>query len=1038
MNRFFIAFILLLSLAWEAYSQNGGKQIEVTGTVMDENKEPLIGVNIIVKDVPGLGAATDLDGKYKIKMEPYNRLVFSYIGYEKQEILVKDQLVVNVVMKLAESNAIDEVVITGTGRQKKLTLTGAVSTVKVDQLKSNPSGSIVNALAGNVSGVLAMQTSGQPGENISEFWIRGISTFGAGSSALVLVDGFERDMSQLNIEDIESFTVLKDASETAIYGSRGANGVVLITTKRGNEGKITIDAKVEAIYNTRTFTPDFVDGYQYASMMNEARITRNREPIFLDSELDILRMGLDPDLLPNVDWQDLLLKDGAMTYRTSLNMNGGGRNTRYFISASYLEEQGMYKTDQTLKSDYQTNANHKRWNYRMNADIDITKTTLLKVGIAGALRKQNEPGAYGDDIWRSIMGYNPVASPVVYSNGYIPAYGYTEYEDGISYQMNPWVLATQTGYRERWWNEIQTNVTLEQNLDFITKGLSFTGRFGFDTNNENTIRRVKRPELWKAERFRDQNGEIVYKRIVNKMEMTQTAYGDGDRKEYLEAEFHYDRMFAQHNLSGTFKYTQDSKVQTQNIGNDVKSAIARRHLGVAGRVAYNWNNRYFVNFNFGYTGSENLAPGNQFGFFPAYSMAWNIAEEPIIKKGMEWLSMFKLRYSWGKVGNDQMKDAAGNDIRFPYLYTIAQGESYNWGDYSFSNLYNGLRYTQPGSKNITWEIAEKHDVGLDLSILNDKFSLTADYFREQRDGIFMLRQFLPLTAVFDANPYGNVGSVRTEGWDGNFAFNEKIGQVNFTLRGNMTFSKNEVLEKDEENNVYPYQMEKGYRVNQAKGLIALGLFKDYDDIRNSPRQNFGTVQPGDVKYKDVNGDGVIDNGDRVAIGATTKPNLIYGIGTSASWNGLDVNVHFQGAGKSSFFIDGPTVKPFSGEQWGNILTDVVGNYWISRDISGTEATENPNAKYPRLSYGYNSNNYQASSMWLRNGSYVRLKTVELGYSLPKTLLTKVRLSGFRFFVIGTNLITWSSFKLWDPEQATDQGTKYPLPKSVSVGFNINL
>lgn len=1035
MKQIFFITLILFSFGLCAFAQGGKKQIEVTGTVLDENKEPLIGVNIVVKDVPGLGAVTDIDGKYKIKMEPYNRLVFTYIGYEKQEILVKEQTVVNVVMRVSESLAIDEVVITATGARKKLTVTGAVATVEVAQLKSTPSGSIANALAGIVPGVMAMQTSGQPGQNVSEFWIRGISTFGAGSSALILVDGFERDMNDLNIEDIETFTVLKDASETAIYGSRGANGVVLITTKRGKESKINIDAKVEAVYNSRTFTPEFVDGYQYASMMNEARITRNREPIFVDNELDILRMGLDPDLLPNVDWQDLLLKDGAMTYRASLNMNGGGRNARYFVSASYLEEQGMYKTDGTLKSDYQTNANHKRWNYRMNADIDITQSTLLKVGVSGYLKKQNEPGAYGNDIWKSIMGYNPVASPVVYSNGYIPAYGYTEDAEGISYQMNPWVLATQTGYRERWWNNVETSVTLEQNFDFITKGLSFIGRFGFDTYNENTIRRVKRPEMWKAERFRDMDGNIVYKRVIPKMEMTQFSESDGERKEYFEAEFHYNRQFKAHNLSGTMKYTQDSKVQTQNIGGDVKNSIARRHMGAAGRVAYNWNNRYFANFNFGYTGSENFAPGHQFGFFPALSVAWNIAEEPFIKKHLKWMDMFKLRYSWGKVGNDILD----NDIRFPYLYTIAQGsETYDWGDYNFSNSYKNIRYTQPGSPNLSWEIAQKHDAGLDVSLCGDMISLTVDYFNEKREGIFMSRKYLPYTARFDADPYGNVGSVKTRGWDGNFAFKPKVGEVNLTLRGNMTLSKNEVMEKDEENNVYAYQMERGYRVDQAKGLIAVGLFKDYDDIRNSPKQEFGTVQPGDVKYKDVNGDGVINSGDRVAIGATQKPNFIYGMGASASWKGWDINILFQGAGKCSFFIDGPTVKPFSSEQWGNIMTDVIGNYWISRDISGTVETENPNAKYPRLSYGWNNNNYQESTMWLRNGSYLRLKTLEFGYTLPKAITTRAHLNSVRFFLIGTNLFTWSSFKLWDPEQSTKQGTEYPLAKSVSVGFTVSL
>ena len=397
------------------------------------------------------------------------------------------------------------------------------------------------------------------------------------------------------------------------------------------------------------------------------------------------------------------------------------------------------------------------------------------------------------------------------------------------------------------------------------------------------------------------------------------------------------------------------------------------------------------------------------------------------------MDMFKFRYSWGKVGNDQM------DNRFPYLYNIGPGGTdYNWGDYNFDNKYTSLRYTQPGSPNLTWEIAKKHDAGLDMSLFGDVFSLTVDYFNEQRDGIFMQRRYLPYTSRFDADPFGNVGSVKTTGWDGNFAFKPKIGEVNLTLRGNMTLSKNKVLEKDEENNVYEYQMERGYRVGQAKGLIAVGLFKDYDDIRNSPKQEFGTVQPGDVKYKDVNGDGVINSGDRVAIGATQKPNFIYGMGASANWKGLDVNVHFQGAGKCSFFIDGPTVMPFSDGQWGNIMTDVVGNYWISRDISGTEETENPNAKYPRLSYGWNSNNYQESTMWLRNGSYLRLKTLELGYTLPKAITTRVHLNSLRFFLIGTNLITWSSFKLWDPEQSTKQGTEYPLAKSVSIGFTVSL
>lgn len=1026
MRYFLITCILLLSCSISTWAEN----IVVTGVVTDAQKEPLVGVNVAVKDVPGLGAITDINGKYKIAIEPYQRLIFSYVGFDKVEVLIKEQRVVNVTMKESAASSLDEVVITGTGVQKKLTVTGAITTVNVSDLMHTANGSVVNALAGNVAGVLAMQTSGQPGRNTSEFWIRGISTFGASTSALVLVDGFERDLDDVNIEDIEDFSVLKDASATAIYGSRGANGVVLITTKYGKPGKINIDAKVETSYNTRTITPEFVDGYTYASMMNESRITRNQEPIYQQDELNILRMGLDPDLYPNVDWKDLLLKDGAMTYRANLNMNGGGSTARYFVSLSYLKEDGMYKTDETLRKDYNTNANANTWNYRLNTDIDITKTTLLKVGVSGSLKKYNEPGLSGD-VWKSLMYQNPISVPVMYSNGYVPAYGTGE-------RTNPWVLATQTGYKEHWENTIQTNITLEQKLDFITQGLKFIGRFGFDTWNKNNIDRIKWPEQYKAQRFRDENGQIVFDRVTEEQKMKQTSSAEGNRNEIFEAELHYNRGFKEHHVGGILKFNQDSKVFTVGTGEDLKKGIARRHLGLAGRVSYNWNYRYFADFNFGYNGSENFADGHRFGFFPAVSVAWNVAEEPIIKKNFKWMNMFKIRYSFGKVGNDVLK--IGNDeYRFPYLYTIGDGTGYTWADYNYSNSYSGKRYTDLASNYATWEIATKHDLGVDLALFNDKFTATVDYFHEQREGIWMERKYLPSIVGLGSNPRANVGKVLSEGFDGNFAYREKINKVDITVRGNITYSKNTILEKDEENNVYPYQMERDYRVNQAKGLIALGLFKDYDDIRNSPRQDFGTVQPGDIKYKDVNGDGVVNDGDKVAIGATTRPNMIYGFGISASWKGLDVNVHFQGAGKTSFFIDGPTVYAFSSGEWGNILADVAGsNRWIEHEISGTMATENPNASYPRLSYGGNNNNYRQSTYWLRNGSYLRLKTLELGYSIPKPLVNKIRFNNIRLFLRGSNLLTFSSFKLWDPELGSSTGTEYPLAKSFTLGLSVNL
>ena len=1014
----------MLAICTSAFAQN--KTIKVSGTVTDEQNQPLIGVNVTIQGVTGFGTTTDVDGKYTIEMEPYNRLVFSYIGFVEQEILIKEQTKQNVVLKEDDATSLDEVIITGTGVQKKLTVTGAVTQISMDDIASTSTSNLTNMLAGNVPGVMAMQSSGQPGKNTSEFWVRGISTFGAGSSALVLVDGFPRDLNEISIEDIESFTVLKDASTTAIYGSKGANGVILITTKKGKAGKVNVDAKFEAAYNTRTMTPEFADGYSYASMMNEALITRNKEPEYSPEELEILKLGLDPDLYPNVDWQDLLLRNGAMTYRGSLNLSGGGNTARYFISGSYLNEQGMYKVDENIKKDYDTNANSQLYNYRMNVDVDITKTTLVKVGVSGSLRKMNEPGR-AINVWEALMRQNPIEIPAMYSDGRFPT-------RGVDADTNPWVLTTQTGYNETWENKIQTNITLEQKLDFITKGLSFVGRFGYDTNNGSNIRRMKMPELYKANKQRNEAGELVFNRIAAEQKMSQESGSSGSRYEYLEAELHYNRGFKDHNIGATLKYNQNSSISTVGIGGDIINGIARRNQGLAGRVSYNWKNRYFADFNFGYNGSENFAKGHQFGFFPAMSAAWNVAEEGFIRNNAKWINMFKIRYSYGKVGNDNL------GARFPYLYTIAGVDrGYQWADLGYNKSYTGLAYTSLANNNVTWEIATKHDLGIDLALFNDKFGLTVDYFNEYREGIYMTRNYVSyMVGLNGLAPAANVGKVSSEGFDGNFHFNQKLGEWDLTLRGNITYSKNTIEDRDEENAYYKYQLQKGYRVNQARGLIAAGMFSDYEEIRNYPTQQFGEVMPGDLKYKDVNGDGIVDGGDVVAIGATERPNLIYGVGLSARWKSFDFNVHFQGAGKSSYCIQGPSVYAFSQKEVGNILPDLVDGRWIDSTISGTEATMNPNASYPRLSYGGNSNNYRASTFWLRNGSYLRLKTLEIGYNLPQKWVNKIYSKNIRLFFIGTNLLTFSEFKLWDPEMGSTTGAHYPLAKTFSFGFNISM
>lgn len=1031
-------------LGIQAQSQDDNEKIiEVTGTVTDENGEPLIGVSVMPKDEAGLGAITNVDGVYKIKIPAYTRLVFNYIGMQQQEVLIKEQTTANVKMKTKEDNVIDEVVVTGTGSQKKLTLTGAVTTVDPELLRT-PTASLSNSFAGVVPGVFARQTTGNPGDNVSEFWIRGVSTFGAGASALVLVDGFERDLNDINPEDIETFTVLKDASTTAIYGSRGANGVLLITTKRGRDGKTRINGKVEYSYSTRTKTPEFVDGSTYARMMNEALESRNMSPAYSADDLYLLDNQLDPEIFPNVNWMDLLLKDGAPTFRANVDVNGGGANARYFASVSYVEEGGMYNSDSALK-DYKTNANYHRWNYRMNFDLNITKTTLLKIGVAGALEKQNQPGSIYDEVWTSLMGYNAIATPVKYKNG---RWG----SQGSGNHNNPWVLVTQYGYNEIWKNTINTTAELTQDFGFITPGLSAIVRYGYDIYTDNGNKHWKAPEGWQAERLRDSNGELVFTKKVDEQLMIANPYANGQKKEFFEAEIHYARNFGLHQVGAILKYTQDGT--TNNSQNDYVNqssddpieqmnidfqrtiqGIDRRHQGLAGRFTYGYANRYFIDFNFGYNGSENFAKHNRFGFFPAYSAAWNLGEEPWIRKAAPWIDMFKIRYSYGKVGNDYLS------TRFPFQgrFMTDDNDRYIFGDFGTSNYtYNGISYLMLANKDITWEVARKHDIGIDFYLFGNKFSGTIDYFRETRDGIFMTRNYLPqIIGVSNSQqPSANIGKVRSTGVDGNIAYTEKIGQVNLTVRGNFTYSKSKILEYDEQYSHYAYSRNSGFRVDQARGLIALGLFKDYDDIRYSPDQSAlkgdFEIAPGDIKYKDVNGDGKINDNDIVPIGSTTKPNLIYGFGVSAQWKGFDFNVLFQGVGESSFFINGFTVYPFSEGSWGNILTDVVGNYW------SLGKNEDIHAKYPRLTYGNNSNNNRASTYWLRDGSYLRLKNLEIGYTLPKAFVSSMHIQNVRFYFMATNLLTFSEFDLWDPELGSSNGQQYPLSRTFTLGMTINL
>lgn len=1032
MKNFLNIFAILLLLCFgqtEGYAQTKAKEsITVQGVIKDKAGETIIGAIIIAKNQPGLGVASDADGKFKFKVDTYDILVFSCTGMETKELPVLQIKDPNNVTVILEENAqtMDEVVITGSGLKKKKTLTGAFTTVETKLLNA-PSGQLTNSLGGVVPGIITQQLSGEPGENMSDFWIRGISTFGANSSALVLVDGVERSLNEISVEDIESFSVLKDASATAIYGQRGANGVVLITTKKGEKGKVKINVKLNYGFDQTGKLPAYANAYDYSRLANEAKVGRYESPLYTEQELRIIENGLDPDLYPNVDWQDIMLKKGASQYRAQLDLSGGSDNITYFVSGSYYNQDGIYRTHST-ENKYNTNSTYERYNYRANTVMNITKTTKVTAQLGGYLINRTQPGSTSADIWQSFTKNTPLTSPRKYSTGQ-----WTE----VNGTKTPELLMTQTGYKTIWQNKMEVTVNLEQDMAFITSGLKFSGVFAFDSWNDNNITRKKMPELWAAQNYRDSYGNLILRKISDVQNMTQESTTTGNKRYYMQAQLEYERLIAQNHRVGAFAMMYRQEVSDTNLGTDIIASIPKRNLAYSGRITYAYKDRYLAEFNAGYTGSENFEAGSQFGFFPAYSAGWIASEEPFIKGKLPWLTLFKVRGSYGEVGNDVI---TGAGTRFPYITLIQSDPSgYSWGEFN-SNTQKGYRIQKIGTQNLTWEIAKKWNVGVDFSLFKDKLTGTVDWFKDTRSDIFMTREYMPLIiGLADQKPMVNIGRMQAQGIDGNIAFTQRIGKVSLTWRANMTYQNTEILDKDEAANELWYKMEKGFRQGQTRGYISLGLFKDQEDIDSSPTQTSNTpILPGDIKYKDVNGDGKITTDDIVPIGYKNAPGLMYGTGLNLDWENFTFSFLLQGAGKRDFFVGNSGPHAFREGSSGNILQLMVdGNRWIPKEVSGTIDTENPNADWPRLTYGNNDNNNQASTFWIKNGSYLRLKNVEITYRVPQSFTRKFNMSGMRIGFIGENLHTWSSFKWWDPEGNNENGSAYPIPRTYSCYVNFS-
>lgn len=1016
-----VLFLLPLSLAAQT-------KIDIKGVVTDSKNEVQIGVNVYPKTDPSTGVVTDPDGQYSISVKPGTVLIFSYLGYETQEVKVGKgaNQIINVVLE-ESSQQLEEVSVVGYSTQRKVSVVGSIASIKPAELKTGGVTSVSNMLAGRVAGLVGIQKSGEPGNDVSEFWIRGISTFGANSSALILIDGIDRGSSSLNElapEDIESFSILKDATATAVYGARGANGVVLINTKRGQEGKISINANVKTMIETLPRLPNYLRAYDYATLANEARLVRGDKSVYSPETFDIIKYHMDPDLYPDVNWQDEILKKRTLGVQANVNIAGGSKLARYYMSAFYRTNDAIYQ--QTGMERYHSNVRRNQYTFRSNIDVDVTKTTLVSLLMSAKIVEMNRPGlGTTDDIWGAQANLTPLTVPVIYSNGQLPAYGKGD-------QTSPSVLLNETGFLTDRDNSIESLLKIEQNLNFITEGLKVTGSISFDNFNNHLTSRTKMPDLYKATDRNWNTGELMTLKTVVAEPLKFSSSSYGIRTIYVEGKLEYNRLFAEkHRAGALFLYNQKDYQRTDS--DTELSSIPRRNQGLAGRLTYSYDDVYFVEGNFGYNGSENFPKGERFGFFPSGALGWVISNYSAVKKAFPFLNTLKLRYSYGLVGNDQISDT----VRFPYLTTVnVSAPGYLFGDQGQTS-YGGVTDDVLGSTGLVWEKAIKQNYGIDIKLWN-ALDITVDAFIDKRNNIFMQRATLPGTLGVGTKPWGNVGKMKSWGADGTASYSHQFGDLFMEVRGNFTLTRDKILDYDEVPARYPYLAKKGTSNGVTRGLIALGLFKDEDDVKNSPTQ-FGKVLPGDIKYQDVNGDGRIDDYDIVPIGNSHIPKLQYGFATSLNWKGFDFSIFFRGTAKADYFMGGKGYYPFSGGVTGNVLSIVndPANRWTPAWYSGDPATENPNARFPRLTYGENSNNNRESTFWLADASYLRLKTVEIGYTFPRKWLNRMNMSNLRLSVIGDNLHVWDHVKLWDPEQASSNGAVYPLTRSYSMVLQVS-
>ena len=1013
----------------------------MTGRVLDETKAGVPGATVIVKGSTR-GVITGNDGTFSIDVKPTDVIEISYLGYETQSIPVgtKTNIVTELVRKVSELEA---VTVVAYGKQRKESIIGAINTIDAGELEV-ASGSLSSNLAGKLAGIVVMQRTGEPGSS-AEFWIRGQSTFGAKTTPLVLVDGIERDMDFVDADDIATFSILKDATATALYGVRGANGIILITTKRGTEMTAPqIRVKAEFGITQPVQLPELANASQWIDYYNELyRDSGSTEMPISDYARQMYLSGRDPDLYPNVDWVNTIFKDLAMTGRVHASVTGGSPKIRYYVSASYYTEGGMFNVADNDR--YNAQMNFNKYSFRSNIDIDITKSTQLGLSLSTQYTTKNAPCTTTNDLYAYTMYVTPVATPTVFSNGMLAI----PQESG---SVNPYNMLNNTGYRRYNTMVAQSLLSLTQDFsDIITPGLKANVKFAWDAQNATLLERAMSPVTYYAT-GRDENGELMLTAAnpngSNYMRLA-TSDSSGTTAINFEGSLIYERLFAEdHRVSGMFLYSVRSKSKNRPV--NYIDAYPTKNMGIAGRFTYAFRDKYFAEFNFGYNGSENFAPGKRYGFFPSYAVGYMISNEKFWEPLRDKVNILKIRASYGKIGNDEIgggrrvahtnpnalrrcrRSRRSDTRRFAYNTTMnTNAGGFTFGDLGQTNL-PGYSTGEYGNPDVAWEEATKADVGIELGLFN-KIKIQADYFYEKREGIFIQRESTPSVVGTKTAQWVNLGRMKNQGFDMSLEFDHSFNKdFSISARGNFTYNRNKKLYDDKPDQIWKYQNLAGFANNQQFGLIAEGLFESEEDIANWPKQDFGTVRPGDIKYRDVNGDGVVNTFDKVAIGYTLVPEINYGFGASVKWKGIDVSVFFSGVGHVTRIIQGQNLFGASSTilRMGQIFEDVAKNRW-------TLDNQNPNAPYPRLSLNKVDNNQQLSTYWQRDMSFMRLKDAEIGYTLPESMTKKWGLSKIRFYIQGKNLVTFSDFKLWDPEVNANYGNVYPLIRTFAIGANVN-